>query len=203
MFHFGKKSDEPEMIEELPPRRRKSQDERFRVGRAMAGDASQTRELKQERLRAAKQRRYKNIATVIGALVLIGVIVVVAVNFVVSVVAEREKLLEPTPTPEPTVAIIDENAGSNVSDRVKEFVVRLENDMKSEGMTIDRIVLPYQKARQIDVYVVGRKEYYKLSIDRDSAVQAEDLGRMSRYLDNKSISCEYVDLRVEGKAFYK
>ena len=90
-----------------------------------------------------------------------------------------------------------------MSDRVKEFVVRLENDMKSEGMTIDRIVLPYQKARQIDVYVVGRKEYYKLSIDRDSAVQAEDLGRMSRYLDNKSISCEYVDLRVEGKAFYK
>ena len=99
MFRFGKKSDEPEMIEELPPRRRKSQDERFRVGRAMAGDASQTRELKQERLRAAKQRRYKNIATVIGALVLIGVIVVVAVNFVASVVAEREKLLEPTPTP--------------------------------------------------------------------------------------------------------
>ena len=47
---FGKKNDEPELIEELPPRRRKTQDETFRVGRALAGDASKNRELKQERL---------------------------------------------------------------------------------------------------------------------------------------------------------
>ena len=72
---FGKKNDEPELIEELPPRRRKTQDETFRVGRALAGDASKNRELKQERLRAAKQRQRKNVATVVGAVVLIGVVV--------------------------------------------------------------------------------------------------------------------------------
>jgi hypothetical protein len=203
MFRFGKKNNEPEMVEELPPRRRKDQDERFRVGRAMAGDASQTRELKQERLRAARVRKRKNIATVIGAVILLAVVVIVAVNFITSVISEREKLLEPVPIPEPTVAIVDENVGSNISDRVKEFVVRLENDIKLEGYEIDRIVLPYQKARQIDVYIKERKEYYKLSIDRSSAVQAEDLGRMLRYIDDRSINCEYVDLRVEGKAYYK
>ncbi len=203
MALFGKKNDEPELVEELPPRRRKDQDETFRVGRAMAGDASKNRELKQERLRAAKIRQRKNIATVVGAVILFAVVAIVAVNFITSVIAEREKLLEPAPVKEPTVAIMDENVGQNVSDRVKEFAVRLEDDIKIEGYEIDHIVLPYQKARQIDVYIKDRKEYYKLSIDRSSAVQAEDLGRMLRYIDTQMISCEYVDLRVEGKAYYK
>ena len=203
MALFRKKNDEPELVEELPPRRRKNQDERFRVGRAMAGDAFRDRELKQERLQAAKRRQRKNIATVIGAVVLLGVVLIVAINFITSVIAEREAALAPAPVREPTVAIVDENVGENVSDRVKQFVVRLEDDIKLEGLEIDRVVLPYQKVRQIDVYIKGRKEYYKLSVDRSSAVQAEDLGRMLRYLDDKKISCSYVDLRVEGKAYYK
>ena len=203
MALFRKKNDEPELVEELPPRRRKNQDERFRVGRAMAGDAFCDRELKQERLQAAKRRQRKNIATVIGAVVLLGVVLIVAINFITSVIAEREAALAPAPVREPTVAIVDENVGENVSDRVKQFVVRLEDDIKLEGLEIDRVVLPYQKVRQIDVYIKDRKEYYKLSVDRSSAVQAEDLGRMLRYLDDKKISCSYVDLRVEGKAYYK
>ena len=203
MALFRKKNDEPELVEELPPRRRKNQDERFRVGRAMAGDAFRDRELKQERLQAAKRRQRKNIATVIGAVVLLGVVLIVAINFITSVIAEREAALAPAPVREPTVAIVDENVGENVSDRVKQFVVRLEDDIKLEGLEIDRVVLPYQKVRQIDIYIKGRKEYYKLSVDRSSAVQAEDLGRMLRYLDDKKIDCSYVDLRVEGKAYYK
>lgn len=203
MALFRKKNDEPELVEELPPRRRKNQDERFRVGRAMAGDAFRDRELKQERLQAAKRRQRKNIATVIGAVVLLGVVLIVAINFITSVIAEREAALAPAPVREPTVAIVDENVGENVSDRVKQFVVRLEDDIKLEGLEIDRVVLPYQKVRQIDVYIKDRKEYYKLSVDRSSAVQAEDLGRMLRYLDDKKIDCSYVDLRVEGKAYYK
>lgn len=203
MALFGKKNNEPELIEELPPRRRKNQDERFRVGRAMAGDAFRDRELKQERLRAAKRRQHKNTATVVGAAILLGIVLIVAINFITSVIAEREAALAPAPVREPTVAIMDENVGENVSDRVKQFVVRLEDDIKLEGAEIERVVLPYQKVRQIDVYIKGRKEYYKLSIDRSSAVQAEDLGRMLRYLDDKKISCSYVDLRVEGKAYYK
>lgn len=203
MALFGKKNNELELIEELPPRRRKNQDERFRVGRAMAGDAFRDRELKQERLRAAKRRQHKNTATVVGVTILLGIVLIVAINFITSVIAEREAALAPAPVREPTVAIMDENVGENVSDRVKQFVVRLEDDIKLEGAEIERVVLPYQKVRQIDVYIKGRKEYYKLSIDRSSAVQAEDLGRMLRYLDDKKISCSYVDLRVEGKAYYK
>jgi hypothetical protein len=42
-----------------------------------------------------------------------------------------------------------------------------------------------------------------MSVDRDTAVQAEDMAHMIRYLDEKGISCDYVDLRIEGKAYYK
>lgn len=104
---------------------------------------------------------------------------------------------------ETSVKIVDENAGGVVSMRVKEFVGRLESDLAYEGYRISRVVLPYQKTREVDVYLEGREEYYKLSVDRGSAVSAEDVGRMARYLDGKGIVAEYVDIRVERKAFYR
>ncbi len=62
---------------------------------------------------------------------------------------------------------------------------------------------PYQKVREIDVYIKDHTEYYKMSLDRSSAVQAEDMSRMVLYLGQKEIVPTYVDLRVEGKAYYK
>ena len=53
------------------------------------------------------------------------------------------------------------------------------------------------------VYFDGRKEYYKMTSERGSAVQIEDAERMMRYLDGKALAPEYVDLRVEGRAYYK
>ena len=70
-------------------------------------------------------------------------------------------------------------------------------------MRIEHVVLPRQKAREIDIYMEGRVEYYKMSLDRSSAVQAEDMHRMTLYLDQKELHPGYVDLRVEGKAYFK
>ena len=42
-----------------------------------------------------------------------------------------------------------------------------------------------------------------MTSERGSAVQIEDAERMMRYLDGKGLTPEYVDLRVEGKAYYK
>ena len=68
---------------------------------------------------------------------------------------------------------------------------------------VDHVVLPFQKAREIHVYFADRNEYYKMTMERGSTVQVEDAERMVRYLDKKSLTPEYVDLRVEGKAYYK
>lgn len=115
--------------------------------------------------------------------------------------AEMRAELEESLTP--TVPIIDQNASESVSSRVNEFVALLENDVIAYGLSVERVVLPAQKAREMHVYVVGRSEYYKMTLDRRSAVQAEDMSRMVKYLSEREIECEYVDLRVEGRAYYK
>ena len=43
----------------------------------------------------------------------------------------------------------------------------------------------------------------RMTLERGSTVQIEDASRMMVYLDGKEKKAEYVDLRVEGKAYYK
>jgi hypothetical protein len=86
---------------------------------------------------------------------------------------------------------------------VKDFVANLESDVINTSLKIDRVILPANMARELRIYLSGRTEFYKMSIDRGSAVQAEDMERMVKYLDENGITPEYVDLRVEGKAYYK
>ena len=186
-----------------PSRRNKESSETFRVGRTLAGDAQKTREEKMQRAADRKRRDAKNIATVVGVVLIILVVLITVLNYVSGVIKEREEAAKPVPVLEPTVAILDENAGENVSQRVKDFVARLEDDAKEYDLEIERVVLPYQMVREVDVYVKGRSEYYKMSLDRSSSVQAEDMSRMIRYLIEKELSPSYVDLRVEGKAYYK
>lgn len=178
----------------------------FRIGQTMAGDARKTLEAKRKRAKDQKKRKFKY-ASVISAFCLAGIVIVVfAINFTLKQKAEREaRELEMTELaePKPTVPILDENAGENISSRVKEFVVNLEEDLAAKEISIERVVLPAQKAREIRVFIGGRSEYYKMSLDRGSAVQAEDLARMKRYLEEKGIEPGYVDLRVEGRAYYK
>jgi hypothetical protein len=189
--------------EKQPERRRHDFDETYRVGRTYAGDAQINREEKMARAADRKRRDVKNIATVVGVVLIVILIVVVVANYIANIVAEREAMIAPAPPLEPSTMIVDENLGENVSRRVKDFVARLEDDVALYSMRIDHVVLPLQKAREIDIYMEGRAEYYKMSLDRDSAVQAEDMHRMTLYLDQKELHPGYVDLRVEGKAYYK
>lgn len=175
----------------------------FRVGRTIAGSPNKARQRNLEHIAWRKKRRIRNVF-ICGCILIIAVSVFVyGMNYINKKKQEREaQLLADNPV-EPTVVIVDENVGNNVSERTKTFVARLESDAKDYGFEIDHVTLPYQKAREILVYVKGRNEYYKMSIDRGSAVQAEDMSRMVRYLDSKELQAEYVDVRVEGRAYFK
>ena len=175
----------------------------YRVGRTIAGATDNARKRNLEHIAARKKQQRKNAVVVLCVLIIIGVAGVMISNFIADKAAEREAALIKENPVEPTVAIVDENAGNNISSRTKVFVARLEADVKDYGLAVDHVVLPFQKAREILVYFAGRKEYYKMTTERGSAVQAEDAERMMRYLDGKSLTPEYVDLRVEGKAYYK
>lgn len=175
----------------------------YRVGKTIVGATNNARKRNLEHIAARKKQQRKNVLIVACVLIIIAAVGIILGNYISGKAAEREAALVKENPVEPTVAIIDENAGNNVSSRTKVFVARLEADAKDYNLELDHVVLPFQKAREILVFFEGRKEYYKMSSERGSTVQIEDAERMIRYLDSKSLSPEYVDLRVEGKAYYK
>lgn len=182
----------------------KSKTERdYRVGKTIAGATNNARKRNLEHIAARKKQQRKNALIVLCILIILVSVGIVAGNYIAQKAAEREAALTEENPLEPTVAIVDENVGDNISSRTKVFVARLEADAKDYSLKIDHVVLPFQKAREILVYFDGRKEYYKMTSERGSAVQVEDAERMMRYLDGKALAPEYVDLRVEGRAYYK
>ena len=175
----------------------------FRVGKTIAGSANENR---QRNLEHIANRKKKQIRNAIITVALLGAAIAIAIalaGYFRDLAAEREALIQEDNPLTPTVTIVDENVGNNLSERAKLFVARLEKDAKDYNLEIDHVVLPYQKARELDIYFKDRGEYYKMSTERGSAVQMEDAERMIRYLDEKGLHPSYVDLRVEGKAYYK
>lgn len=67
---------------------------------------------------------------------------------------------------------------------------------------VERIVIP-ASARQFDVYLEGRAYPIKTHVDRDPYAQVEDMKHALNYLDKKARTPQYLDVRVEGKAYYK
>lgn len=109
----------------------------------------------------------------------------------------------------PSIAIEDKSGatlegGLATSASFLSFVGRtvdaLEND---EKIDVDRVVVPQGSARYVEFYVQGRNYPFKAQITRDSASQAHDIAVMTRYVDSKGIQPQYVDCRVEGKAYWK
>lgn len=74
---------------------------------------------------------------------------------------------------------------------------------KTNGLKIDRVVIPRGSARYVEIYLAGRNYPFKAQISRDATSQAADIAVMVRYLDSHNIVPQYVDCRVAGKAFWK
>lgn len=109
----------------------------------------------------------------------------------------------------PTVQMIDESGvspeqGSTVaSARLLSFVGRVVALSKSGGYEVTEAILPIGTTRQLEVKLKDVKPRVKLSIDRGAGEQTEDMTRALRYLSEKGISAEYVDVRVSGRAVYR
>lgn len=175
----------------------------FRVGKTIAGSANENRQRNLEHIANRKKKQIRNAIITVALLGAAIAIVIALAGYFRDLAAEREALIQEDNPLTPTVTIVDENVGNNLSERAKLFVARLEKDAKDYNLEIDHVVLPYQKARELDIYLKDRGEYYKMTTERGSAVQMEDAERMIRYLDEKGLHPSYVDLRVEGKAYYK
>lgn len=109
----------------------------------------------------------------------------------------------------PSIAIED-NSGVQLSGSIAtsakflsfvgKTVVAVE---KNQGLKVVRVVIPHGSARYVEFYLDGRNYPFKAQITRDAASQASDIAVMTRYLDSHNIQPQYVDCRVEGKAYWK
>jgi len=109
----------------------------------------------------------------------------------------------------PTVQIIDNSGASPtageavISNRFLAFVGRVVAEAKTSGYIVTQAVLPPNTTRELDIKFKGGNSFIKLSIDRPSGEQIEDMDRAVKYLASRGFSPGYIDVRVSGKAFYK
>ena len=162
--------------------------------------------------RAAARRKDKNkkamrfvVATVIF-LLMIGILVFLLATFTKQ--AKDEIMVEDVSQIEiqPTIEIIDEDvaSGGQVTNRMREFVGQVEADLAEYGIKATRAVVPKGAVRQINIYIDGHNGFIKMLINRGAGVSAEDSNRMLKYLESIGVGdFEYIDVRVEGKAYWK
>ena len=111
--------------------------------------------------------------------------------------------------PAPSLKIVDnsgiEASSSQVvaSNRFLSFVGQLISGANGNSLTVAKVTIPAFTTRQVAVTLKGERTEYRLSVDRSVGQQVEDMARVHRYLKRNGITPRYVDIRVEGKAFYK
>ena len=109
----------------------------------------------------------------------------------------------------PEIAIEDDSGVSldgnmATSSSFLSFVGRVSTALQDkEGLKVVRVVIPRGSARYVEIYLDGRNYPFKAQITRDSGSQAHDIAVMARYVDSHGIQPQYIDCRVEGKAYWK
>lgn len=110
---------------------------------------------------------------------------------------------------EPTVAIHDQSGatvegGAVTSRRFLKFVGMVMTQINTSGIgTVESVTIPSGAVRYVEFRLAGRTYPYKAQIDRVPISQASDIINMTRFLDQRGITPTYVDVRVEGKGYWK
>ena len=174
----------------------------MKVGKTIGGKR-EAAESESERMQYREKVKKRKITSILIFFAVMAVIFLGVFTVIKGMRREQKASDEETLTAQPSVEIVDE-ASVGVSRKAREFVGNLEQDLKEYSIRLSRAVLPRDKTREVDVYVDGFEGYFKLSLDRGTGVAAEDMERMIRYLKGLGFKgVEYVDLRVEGKGYYK
>ena len=87
---------------------------------------------------------------------------------------------------------------------MKEYIGQAEVDFRELGYQPIKAVIPVGSIREVDFYLDGYTGFIKMIIDRGTGVSVEDADRMIKYLADIDVSdFSYIDVRIEGKAYWK
>ena len=175
-------------------------------GRTIAGKLDRPKS-ESERARAKKYYKKKKLVSVSIVVLLAGVLgwlVYLAGTQFYEIITRKEEVEEEIIAP--TIEVIDETTGvsANLSSRMREFIANLETELKERGFTVTQARIPVGKIREVDLSLEEYNGVFKVSLDRGIGVTAEDIERMVKYLKEQGIEgVEYIDVRVERKAYWK
>ena len=179
--------------------------EQMRRGRTIVAERERA-ESESERMQARRQaHRKKKRSMLVGVLFLVVIGLSAYLGFR-ELENRREETLEQAKAEklEVTVPVIDEDQRGQISERVRAYIAELEREFARKGYTVERVTLPTGMIRAIYVDLEGGDVFLKMNIDRSVEVSVEDAEKMLKYLDEHDLHpAEYVDVRLEGKAYYK
>lgn len=187
-------------------RRRENKKSTFQLGRTIGAEREKL-ETANERAAARKKDKQKTslriIMTIVGFAVFAAILVVLFNSLTKDFSPTQPSIAVDYA---PTVEIIDSasTSGSQLTSRMLKYIGRAEQDFRALGYHPVKVVFPSSAIREVDFYLDGYPGFIKLTIDRDSAISVEDADRMLRYLADKGIAeFEYIDVRTDGKAYWK
>lgn len=161
-------------------------------------------EIKSERMEERRRVRRKHITSAVLAGLMVTILGLLAYMGARGVVIEAKKTPENlTEGYQLKAEVIDETGNERISRRTLDYIGMLEQDLAELGIMMVRATLPMNTSRELYIDIEGGETYYKVNLDRGTGVTAEDIVRMQRYLTERGLTPTYVDVRVEGKAYYQ
>ena len=203
----------PFSSEDSPPptlaRRSANRHSTIKAGRTI-GEQREKLETANERELARQKDKRKNhfrVFFVSFGFIILAVILVVVYYVFFRGGEDQPVVVEPEPTYQPTIEIVDEDAAATsgkITSRMKDYIGQAEADFKALGYQPVRAVLPTGAVREVDFYLDGYAGFIKMIIDRGTAVSVEDADRLLRYLAGQGITdFQYIDIRLPHKAYWK
>ena len=206
----SRKDQADELAAPSPPelaRRRENRKSAFRSGRTI-GEKRERLETANEREAARKKQKLGKAFRVVFTISCFLILVLVLVGLYFAF-AKTEEILtaEPDQTELPSsIEIVDEEAssGSQITSRMSTFIARAEKEFRILNYQPVKALIPAGSIREVDFYLDGYDGFIKMTIDRNPAVSVEDADRMLRYLNDIEVEeFTYIDVRIEGKAYWK
>ncbi len=111
--------------------------------------------------------------------------------------------VEPALHVEDKTGIDPNSAGAVASGRMIHFIGRLVFLLGNSGYTVEKIELPPNTSREVDVRLPERGYVIKTNLDRDPAGQVADIVSAVKFLDGKGLRPVYADVRVASRLYYK
>ena len=109
----------------------------------------------------------------------------------------------------PSLNIIDDSGaivsnGKNVaSSSFFSFIGKLVSAANKQGLEVSKIRIPPLSLRQVEVSVKGVSYFARMSTADSAEGQIINFKKAIEYFGTHKISPNYIDLRIEGKGYYK